>query len=112
MGWRECPKMGRPIFRFIPMKVPLGAQFDGVLDPKDRFPIDEAITMAQAKVAGITFDLPAPPEKEGEEPKIETRPARVNMVIDLTNSSRYYRRENFEDAGYTHVKVGETATRT
>lgn len=105
VGWRECPKMGRPIFRFIPMKVPLGPQFDLVLEEKDRFTIDDAMKMAQAKVNGIEIDIPVPPKDEDSEPTVEHRPAAVNMVIDLTNSSRYYRKENFEQAGYIHVKV-------
>jgi hypothetical protein len=107
VGWRECPMMGRPIFRFIPMKVPLGAHFDKVLVPKDRFTVDDAINMAQAKVNGIVIDVPAPPENEESEPTIERRPAIVNMVIDLTNSSRYYRKENFEADGFIHVKVSK-----
>lgn len=87
------------------MKVPLGAHFNPVLLPKDRFTVDDAMTMAHAKVTGITFDVPVPPKVGEIEPEIEKRPATVNMIIDLTNSSRYYRKENFEQAGYTWVKV-------
>ncbi len=87
------------------MKVPLGSQFDEAIEPKDRFTVDEAIAMANAKVDGITFDLPSPPKEGEDEPTIETRPAIVNMVIDLTNSQRYYRKDNFEGHGFIHVKV-------
>lgn len=97
--------MGRPIFRFIPMKVPLGAHFEKVVLAKDRFTADDAMIMAKAKVNGISFDVPGP-LKDGEtEPQVENRPAIVNMVIDLTNSSRYYNKETFEKAGYHYVKV-------
>ena len=46
-GWRECPAMGRPIERFIPMKVPLGARFDSHIAPEHRFTIDDAVAQAR-----------------------------------------------------------------
>jgi hypothetical protein len=97
--------MGRPIFRFIPMKVPLGARFNPVLLPKDRFTVEDAMRMAQETVNGITFDVPGPPNPGESEPQVDKVPATVNMVVDLTNSSRYYNLETFEKAGYRYVKV-------
>ena len=57
-GWRECPPMGRPIERFLPMKVPLGAHFDRVIAPEHRFHIDAALEAAHAALAGLTYPLP------------------------------------------------------
>ncbi|EFN54818.1 hypothetical protein CHLNCDRAFT_24090 [Chlorella variabilis] len=80
-GWRECPAMGRPIERFIPMKVPLGARFDSHIAPEHRFTIDDAVAQAR-KV-----------------------PAVLGLVIDLTNSSRYYDARQWHERGVQYIKA-------
>ena len=97
--------MGNPIFRFIPMKVPLAPRFDTIVKPEDRFTVEDAMKMAKEKIAGITMKLPGPDDEKTGAPTTVDVPAICNLVIDLTNSSRYYRRETFEEEGFFHAKV-------
>lgn len=99
-GWLSCPKMGDPLWRFIPMKVPLGAAFNPLIpDPKDRFNVEDAIDMVKKKLENIRVPMM---DQNGEQTAV---PAQCSMVIDLTNSNRYYRRQTWEDHGYYHLKI-------
>ena len=70
VGWRECPAMGKPIFRFIPMKVPLGPHFDKIAE-NDRFTVQDAMLMAKSMLKDVYVDVPVeedpskPPEGLG-----------------------------------------------
>jgi len=83
------------------MKVPLGPEFDKHIEPEDRFTVQDAMKMAHDMLKGVPVRVPDPESAEG----FKEMPAECSMVIDLTNSSRYYRRETFEDAKFKHVKV-------
>lgn len=99
-GWLACPKMGKPVWRFIPMKVPLGAAFNGLItDPRDRFSVEDAVDMVKEMLRGATMQV------AGADGQLTNIPAECNMVIDLTNSNRYYRRETWEDLGFYHLKI-------
>ena len=93
VGWRQCPRMGAPVWRLIPMKVPLDSKFDRHVAPEDRFTVDQAKAMADAMLAG----LPPPPEGAPA--------ASCSLVIDLTNSGRYYDVRRWQELGVHHVKV-------
>ena len=102
VGWRRCPKMGLPVWRLIPMKVPLGPAFDRFIpDPAERFTVEDAVEMTKVLLAGREVRVPDPAAEGGS----RGVPAQCSMVVDLTNSNRYYRRETFEEAGFYHVKV-------
>ncbi|PSC72146.1 mRNA-capping enzyme isoform X1 [Micractinium conductrix] len=111
-GWRECPAMGRPIDRFIPMKVPLGARFDPFIEPRHRFTINDAVAAAAQAVHGITYEAYVPLQ-ENDEPDPAAPPgmkrgrvqAVVGMVIDLTNSSRYYNPNDWMEHGIKYIKI-------
>ncbi|KAL4857277.1 mRNA-capping enzyme [Chlorella vulgaris] len=106
-GWRECPAMGRPIERFIPMKVPLGARFDNFIAPEHRFNIESAVELVKQRVAGLFMEQLAPPAEDAPlgpncEPPPPQRiqvPLVVGLVIDLTNSSRYYDARQWQQHG-------------
>lgn len=112
-GWRECPPMGRPIERFLPMKVPLGAHFDRVIAPEHRFHVDAALEAAHAALAGLTYPLPQLDEAGRPVVDAQGRPLRVDvaphlgLVIDLTRSSRYYDKQLWLERGVKYVKVGQ-----
>lgn len=105
--------MGRPIERFIPMKVPLGARFDSHIAPEHRFTIDDAVAQARKVVGAMTLDvmLPPPPDAqpgpEGQPPapKRSKVPAVLGLVIDLTNSSRYYDARQWHERGVQYIKA-------
>lgn len=106
VGWRSCPALGRPIWRFIPSKVPLGPHFNSVVPESDRYTVQDAVVAVENILKGVEIDvLTGPPTQEHPHGQREKKPAVCRMVIDLTNSSRYYRRETFEDLGYCHVKI-------
>lgn len=84
-GWRQCPPLGQPLDRFIPIKVPLGARFDHVIKPLDRFTPAKAKEMAENLIRGQKVSVNLAP---GGEP--QDIPKYVGLVVDLTNSSRYY----------------------
>lgn len=82
------------------MKVPLGAAFNSrIPDPKDRFTVEDAIDMAAKKLEHVKVPMM---DQNGRETAV---PAQCSMVIDLTNSNRYYRRQTWEDHGYYHLKI-------
>lgn len=82
------------------MKVPLGAAFNPLIpDLKDRFNVEDAIEMVKKKLENIQVPMV---DQNGQQSLI---PAQCCMVIDLTNSNRYYRRQTWEDHGYYHLKI-------
>lgn len=106
VGWRSCPALGRPIWRFIPSKVPLGPHFNSAIPESDRYTVQDAVKAVENILKGVEVDvLVGPPSQQHPQGQREKKPAVCRMVIDLTNSSRYYRRETFEDLGYVHVKI-------
>ena len=118
LGWRECPPMGRPIERFIPMKVPLSARFEPFIPEEQRFTIDQAVHMAKQLVAGRTYEVMVmPPEgavgPDGQplppEPQLQAIPMEVALVIDLTKGARYYDPSRWLELGVRYIKVGAHA---
>jgi len=93
-GWLECPSLGQPVGAFLPCKVPLGANILERLvqaDTGGRFGVDEAVVALQE----LSSRVGVPPAAGGV----------VGMVIDLTNTSRYYDPQEFSRMGVQHVKV-------
>ncbi|XP_021277196.1 mRNA-capping enzyme-like [Herrania umbratica] len=81
-GWLDCPSVGREIGCIIPSKVPLGESYDYCVPPGKRYSFEQAIH--QQRVLGRTLGL----------------------VIDLTNTSRYYRTTDVKSEGnIEHVKI-------
>eukprot|EP00803_Ostreobium_quekettii_P000704 evm.model.scf_1608.1 EVM.evm.TU.scf_1608.1 scf_1608:17316-27998(-) len=80
-GWLDCPSMGNPLGRFIPAKVPLsGPRYAAI--PEDKvFTPETAIQMAAAQQR------------------------KVGLVVDLTNSTKYYGPDEFEAWGVEYVKI-------
>lgn len=96
--------MGRPVDRFLPLKVPLGARFDGAITPEHRFNIDAALAAAYQAVAGMEMEK-ASVDDQGN-PVLKRVPVVLGMVVDLTRSTRYYDPKQWLEAGVKYVKVG------
>jgi len=62
---------------FLPFKVPLDGSFDSVVAEENRFPPSMLVNSAR----------------------------NLGMVIDLTKTDRYYRKQEFEDKGIKYVKL-------
>ncbi|XP_043713709.1 mRNA-capping enzyme-like isoform X3 [Telopea speciosissima] len=80
-GWLDCPPYGKCMDFLIPSKVPLGESFNDSVTPGKRYSLRQVIH--QQKVAGREFGL----------------------VIDLTNTTRYYSPADCKKQGIKHVKI-------
>ena len=112
LGWTKCPKISEPVYRLIPMKTPLGPEFDKfITDTSDRFSVKDAVYLVQKMLHSKKIPVPAHMgmvDTLGHEIPPGTPveiPAHCNLVIDLTNSKRYYRIDNWRDLGIRHVKI-------
>ncbi|KAL1549903.1 mRNA guanylyltransferase [Salvia divinorum] len=81
-GWLDCPAYGHDIAGFlIPSKVPLGESFNQEIPPGKRYSSKQVLN----------------------QPKFSNR--KIGLVIDLTNSDRYYKVKDWSDEGIKHVKI-------
>ncbi|KAL1821555.1 hypothetical protein ACET3Z_016424 [Daucus carota] len=80
-GWLDCPGAGREISRLIPSKVPLGEHFNDSIVPGKRYSYRQVIRQQNALGR------------------------KIGMVIDLTNTSRYYSVSDWKNEGIRHVKI-------
>ena len=83
-GWMDAPEQGSLVCDvFVPSKVPLSDRWFARVPPERRYGPAEALAAARVTAGG--------------------RP--VELVVDLTNSSRYYDPRAFESAGASYPKV-------
>ncbi|KAK7382578.1 hypothetical protein VNO80_01488 [Phaseolus coccineus] len=80
-GWLDCPSFGQEIFCMIPSKVPLGESFSDCILPGKRYSFKQVIH--QQRVLG----------------------RKLGLVIDLTNTSRYYPVSDLKKECIKHVKI-------
>ncbi|KAK1556045.1 hypothetical protein Q3G72_034963 [Acer saccharum] len=80
-GWLGCPALGQEISCIIPSKVPLGEFFNDCIPPGKRYSFKQVIH--QLRVLG----------------------RKLGLVIDLTNTTRYYQTSDLKKEGIKHVKI-------
>ncbi|KAH7572759.1 hypothetical protein JRO89_XS03G0008300 [Xanthoceras sorbifolium] len=80
-GWLDCPEFGQDISCIIPSKVPLGEFFNDCIPPGKRYSFKQVIH--RQRVLG----------------------RKLGLVIDLTNTSRYYQTTDLKKEGIKHVKI-------
>ncbi|KAG6640172.1 hypothetical protein I3843_10G146200 [Carya illinoinensis] len=80
-GWLDCPAFGQEIFGMIPSKVPLSEYYNDFVAPGKRYSFKQVIH--QQRVLG----------------------RKLGLVIDLTNTSRYYPVSDLKKEGIKHVKI-------
>ncbi|KAK1384994.1 mRNA guanylyltransferase [Heracleum sosnowskyi] len=80
-GWLDCPTAGNEIGCIVPSKVPLGENFNDCILPGKRYSYKQVIR--QQGVLG----------------------RKVGMVIDLTNTNRYYSVSDWRNEGVKYVKI-------
>jgi mRNA-capping enzyme len=81
-GWTACPRMSEPFAgMFLASKAPLREQFYADVPREDWYTPDDALALAQSKGRAVA------------------------MVIDLTNTSRYYDASDFEKYGVRVYKI-------
>jgi len=80
-GWLDCPASGQEINFIIPSKVPLGEAFNAYVPPGKRYSSKQVIH--QQRVLG----------------------RKLGLVIDLTNTTRYYQASDWKKEGIKHVKI-------
>ncbi|KAJ1433051.1 Tyrosine specific protein phosphatases domain [Sesbania bispinosa] len=79
-GWLDCPPHGQELGCIIPSKVPLGESFNDYI-PSQKYTPKQAILQQRAL---------------GRE---------LGLVIDLTNTTRYYPVSDWTREGISHVKI-------
>ncbi|KAF3638817.1 putative pentatricopeptide repeat-containing protein, chloroplastic-like [Capsicum annuum] len=80
-GWLDCPAFGQEIGCIIPSKVPLDETFNDCVLPGKRYSFRQVLH--QQRVLG----------------------RKLGMVIDLTNTTRYYSLSDWRKEGIKHVKI-------
>nr|CAB3489660.1 unnamed protein product [Digitaria exilis] len=80
-GWLDCPAFGEPIDKIIPSKVPLDETFNESVPPGKRYSSKQLVNKQR---------------KAGRE---------IGLVIDLTNTTRYYSPAEWTRQGTKHVKI-------
>ncbi|KAK9281057.1 hypothetical protein L1049_003950 [Liquidambar formosana] len=79
-GWLDCPAYGQEIGPIVPSKVPLGESFNQYINGKTYFPKQ---VIHQQRLLG----------------------RELGLVIDLTNTSRYYPVSDWTEGGIDYVKI-------
>jgi len=80
--WLKCPRKGLPIIdKFIPFKTPLDSKYDDQVPEEDRFTFDFFINSLAA------------------------RKIKLGLVIDLTNTTRWYDSKILTDKEIKYVKI-------
>lgn len=92
------------------LQVPLGARFDPFIDERLRFNIDMAADQARQLAAKRRFDALVPHPTTGA-PMRQQVPAHVGMVIDLTNSKRYYDAQQWIAQDIKYIKASRSGQR-
>lgn len=89
-GWLDCPSFGEPIGdlnakkfigSFIPSKAPLGENFKDVIPPEKRYTPASLVRIQKQKNRMI------------------------GLVVDLTNTNRYYREEDWKKLSIHYLKI-------
>ncbi|XP_074570709.1 uncharacterized protein LOC141827381 isoform X1 [Curcuma longa] len=80
-GWLDCPSYGQCIGLIIPSKVPLDETYNESVLPGKRYSSKQVIN------------------------KLRSQGRELGLVIDLTNTSRYYSQSEWTKIGIKHVKV-------
>ncbi|XP_058517131.1 mRNA-capping enzyme-like [Ochotona princeps] len=80
--WLHCPRRGQPVAgRFLPLKTMLGPRYDSQVAEENRF----HPTMLSNY--------------------LKSRKVKMSLLVDLTNTSRFYDRNDIEKEGITYVKL-------
>lgn len=80
-GWLDCPKFGREIGFIVPSKVPLDETFNDCIIPGKRYSFRQVFHLLRVK--GI----------------------KLGMIVDLTNTDRYYSSSDFKKEGIKYLKI-------
>lgn len=80
-GWLDCPAFGEPIDKIIPSKVPLDETFNESVPPGKRYSSKQLVNKQR---------------KAGRE---------IGLVIDLTNTTRYYSPAEWTRQGTKYAKI-------
>lgn len=80
-GWLDCPSFGQEIHVMIPSKVPLGESYNHHVPPGKRYSFKQVIQ------------------------KQRQLKRELGLVIDLTNTTRYYPTSDLKKEGIRHVRI-------
>ncbi|CAK7333549.1 unnamed protein product [Dovyalis caffra] len=97
-GWLDCPAFGQEINCIVPSKVPLGEAYNDCIPPGKRYSFKQVIH--QQRVLGRK-------DKNNilNNSKFYPLNFQLGLVIDLTNTTRYYSTLDLKKEGIKHVKI-------
>mmetsp|Transcript_29727 Transcript_29727/g.57159 ORF Transcript_29727/g.57159 Transcript_29727/m.57159 type:complete len:723 (-) Transcript_29727:314-2482(-) len=81
-GWLDCPNFGRRLGSLIPCKVPLGQRWDAKVPPSKRFTPEDVMNQL-----------------------LQQQNKRIGLVIDLTNTRKYYDVNEWEQMNVRHIRI-------
>ncbi|XP_033991535.1 mRNA-capping enzyme [Trematomus bernacchii] len=80
--WRNCPRRGQPVAaKFLPMKTMLGPRYDDQVPEENRFH------------PGMLSNF------------LKSLKVKMGLLVDLTNTTRFYDRNDIEKEGIKYVKL-------
>ncbi|XP_070533802.1 mRNA-capping enzyme-like isoform X2 [Ptychodera flava] len=80
--WLNCPRKGQLVAeRFLPFKTPLSSQYDSQIPEENRFDLNMLFLY------------------------LDSMKIRMGLMIDLTNTTRFYNKKEVENRGIKHVKL-------
>ncbi|CAL5353817.1 unnamed protein product [Camellia sinensis] len=102
MRWLDCPAYGNEIGGIIPSKVPLGESFNEYIHPEKRYSSRQVIHQQRQLGREVSIDL-----MEFFKHLLIKHPqiSLLGLVIDLTNTSRYYLESDWIGKGIEYVKI-------
>ncbi|KAG6486209.1 hypothetical protein ZIOFF_054779 [Zingiber officinale] len=110
-GWLDCPSYGQCIGLIIPSKVPLDETYNESVLPGKRYSSKQVINKLRSQGREVVSDG-AWRQNCGEEEIVlveekeeDGSPEVLGLVIDLTNTSRYYSQSEWIKIGIKHVKA-------
>ncbi|KMS97069.1 hypothetical protein BVRB_7g179300 [Beta vulgaris subsp. vulgaris] len=80
-GWLDCPKFGKEIGFIVPSKVPLDESYNDCIIPGKRYAFRQVYHLLRVKNI------------------------KLGMIVDLTNTDRYYSSSDFKKEGIKYLKI-------
>ncbi|XP_021753647.1 mRNA-capping enzyme-like isoform X2 [Chenopodium quinoa] len=80
-GWLDCPNFGQEVGFIVPSKVPLDESFNDCIGPGKRYAFRQLFHLTRVKNI------------------------KLGMIVDLTNTDRYYSPSDFKKEGLKYLKI-------
>ncbi|KAL9263194.1 mRNA-capping enzyme-like protein, partial [Drosera capensis] len=98
--WLDCPNFGKEIYYILPSKVPLGERFNDAVPAGKRYSSKQVFRhFNTGKIQVGPGEWPILLKEQGADS------LKLGMVVDLTNTDRYYYPNEFTNKNVKHLKI-------